>query len=64
MIFSFLSSLKSRKLTFEGSHIYLRWPAVFVPDQKRERSGCEENHGGMSVKKVEKNKININFVLH
>lgn len=45
---------KSRKLTFEASHIYLLLPAISARDQRRAPSDCEESHDGMSVKSKEK----------
>lgn len=48
------------KLTFEGSRIYLRLPAISVRDRRRVLLGCAESHGGMSAKKWKE--ININFI--
>lgn len=48
------SLTKSRKLTFGASHIYLQWPAVSAPDQRRGLLDCGEIHGGMSVNREEK----------
>lgn len=47
------------ELTFEGSHIYLLLPALFVQDRRQELSDCVESHGGKSENKYKRKKVNI-----